>query len=210
MPTSLDFPAQITDVTQLEETYGPPLEAVRQKTIDHLDDHCRTLIAHAPLVMIAASNSSGVDVSPRGGPAGFVRVLDRQRLVIPDAAGNKTTDILHRIVTGGSVGLLFLIPGRGETLRLRGRACVTSDAALLDGLETGGRRAVLGIGVTVECAFQHCAKALIRSALWQPERWPRSDDLPSPAQVWAEHIAMDGVDESAVADLVADDYESNL
>ncbi len=92
-------------------------------------------------------------------------------MIIPDAAGNKTTDVLHRIVNGGSIGLLFVIPGRNETLRVRGQACVTRDAELLEGLQTGGKPAVLGIGVIVETAFQHCAKAFMRSGLWRPDQW---------------------------------------
>lgn len=139
-----------------------------------------------------------------------MRVLDDHRFVIPDAAGNKTIDILHRIVGGGDVAILFVIPGRSETLRIRGRACVTSDAALLEGLETGGKPAALGIGVTVDSAFQHCAKAFMRSGLWKPEQWPSRDDLPRPAQVWSDHIALSELDEAAVEAFVSDDYEHNL
>ncbi len=210
MPAICDFPNVITAVDDLEAVYGPPADAVQQKCIDQLDEHCRVLIAHAPFVLIAAADSTGVDVSPRGGPAGFVRVLDDHRLIIPDAAGNKTTDVLHRIVNGGSVGLLFVIPGRNETLRVRGQACVTRDAELLEGLQTGGKPAVLGIGVIVETAFQHCAKAFMRSGLWQPDQWPARDALPKPARVWTDHIALNEVDEALVEAFVADDYEHNL
>lgn len=210
MPMPPEFPSVITSIADLEAVYGPPADAVQQKSIDHLDQHCQKLIAHSPFLMIAASDAEGIDVSPRGGPVGFVRVLDNHRFVIPDAAGNKTTDILHRIVRGGAVAVLFIIPGRSETLRIRGRACITCDPALLEGLATGGKPAELGIGVTVECAFQHCAKAFMRSGLWQPEQWASRDDLPRPAKVWADHIALNELDESAVAAFVADDYEHNL
>ncbi|MEY4225603.1 MAG: hypothetical protein RL190_360, partial [Actinomycetota bacterium] len=95
------IPEVITDVAELEAVYGPPVEPVQQKTIDHLDEHCRRIIALSPFVALAAADRDGVtDVSPRGGPPGFVRVLDERRLVIPDATGNRTCDILHRIVTG--------------------------------------------------------------------------------------------------------------
>ena len=210
MPTPPEFPSLITSIADLEAIYGPPNDAVQQKAIDHLDQHCQTLIAHSPFLVIAASDADGIDVSPRGGPVGFVRVLDRNRLVIPDAAGNKTIDILHRIVSGGDVAILFVIPGRSETLRIRGRACVTRDAALLEGLETGGKPAELGIGVTVECAFQHCAKAFMRSGLWKPEQWPSTNALPRPAQVWSDHIALSELDEAAVEAFVSDDYANNL
>ncbi len=136
--------------------------------------------------------------------------LDDHRLIIPDAAGNKTTDVLHRIVNGGSVGLLFVIPGRNETLRVRGQACVTRDAELLEGLQTGGKPAVLGIDVIVETAFQHCAKAFMRSGLWQPDQWPARDALPKPARVWTDHIALNEVDEALVEAFATDDYEHNL
>ncbi|MGA0121649.1 MAG: MSMEG_1061 family FMN-dependent PPOX-type flavoprotein [Gaiellales bacterium] len=205
------FPGQITTTADLEAVYGPPMEAVQQKAIDHLDDHCRDFIALSPFVALAAADADGVtDVSPRGGPPGFVRVLDDRRLVIPDAAGNRTLDVLHRVVAGGRVGLLFTIPGVAETLRVRGTACVTRDPALLDGLQTGGRPAELAIGVVVEAAFLHCAKAFMRSGLWQPETWPDASALARPARIWADHIALDGLDEAAVEGFVSEDYATGL
>ena len=181
------FPDVITTSAELDAVYGPPAELVQNKAIDHLDEHCRAIIALSPFVAFAAADADGLtDVSPRGGPPGFVRVLDDRRLLIPDASGNRTCDILHRIVEGGRVGMLFMIPGVSETLRIRGTACVTRDPALLDGLETGGKPARLGIGVTVETAFLHCAKAFIRSGLWQPDAWPDASRLARPAQIRSE------------------------
>lgn len=205
------IPGVIADVAELEAVYGPPVEAVQQKAIDHLDEHCRRIIGLSPFVALAAADGDGTtDVSPRGGPPGFVRVLDERRLVVPDATGNRTCDILHRIVTGGGVGLLFVVPGVAETLRIRGTACVTRDPGLLEGLETGGKPARLAIVVTVEAAFLHCAKAFIRSSLWRPDTWPEAGALPKPAQIWADHIAMDGLDVNAVDALVAADYRDEL
>lgn len=205
------FPDVITTTAELEAVYGPPAELVRNKNIDHLDAHCRQIIALSPFVAFAAADATGrTDVSPRGGPPGFVRVLDEKRLLVPDASGNHTCDILHRIVEGGRVGMLFLIPGKSETLRIRGTACVTRDPALLEGLETGGAPARLAIGVTVEEAFLHCAKAFIRSGLWQPEQWPDASGLARPAQIWADHVALPGLDVDDLERIVADGYANDI
>lgn len=200
-----DFPTAIASAAELDAVYAPPTELVRSKVIDHLDDHCRAIIALSPFVSVAAADADGVtDVSPRGGPPGFVRILDDRRLLIPDATGNHTCDILHRIVSGGRVGLLFMIPGMSETLRIRGTACVTRDPALLATLDTGGKPAQLAIGVTVEAAFLHCAKSFIRAGLWKPETWPDASDLARPAQIWADHVALPDLDVDALeADLQA-------
>lgn len=201
----------IDDVDALGAVYGPPMDAVVAKEIDHLDAHCRDFIARSPFVAVAAADADGlVDVSPRGGPTGFVRVLDERRLVIPDASGNRRVEILRRIVEGGRVGLLFVIPGLPETLRLRGSAVVTADPELLDGLETGGKAATLGIGVTVDAAFIHCAKAFMRSGLWKPETWSGRDGLATPARILADHVGMEGLDETVVQGVLDDDYAHGL
>ena len=205
------FPDVIATTDELEAVYGPPAELVQNKDIDHLDEHCRAIIALSPFVAFAAAGADGLtDVSPRGGPPGFVRVLDEKRLLVPDASGNRTCDILHRVVDGGRVGLLFMIPGVSETLRIRGTACVTRDPALLEGLETGGKPARLAIGVAVETAFLHCAKAFIRSGLWEPERWPDASGLARPAQIWADHVALPGLDVDELAAEVADGYVNEI
>ena len=171
----------------------------------------RCFVERSPFVCVATARpDGGLDVSPRGDPAGFVRILDDRRLLIPDATGNRRLDVLHRIVENGEVSLLFLIPGGGETLRVRGSACVTRDAELLDGLETGGKPARLGIGVTVETAFLHCAKAFIRSGLWQPDAWPDASGLARPAQIWADHVALPGLDVDELAEYVADGYANDI
>ncbi len=205
------FPGVISDAAALEGVYGAPDAPVIAKELDHLDGHCRAFIARSPFVAIAAADAQGVvDVSPRGGPAGFVHVLDDHRLLIPDAAGNRRVEILHRIVDGGGVGLLFVIPGLAETLRLRGRAVVTDDPDLLAALDTGGKPARLAIGVDVNAAFLHCAKAFNRSGLWKPDTWTGREGLASPAQIWADHIDQSGIDERVVQELLDDDYVNNV
>jgi PPOX class probable FMN-dependent enzyme len=196
---------------ELAELYGPPIEAVVQKAIDHLDVHCREFIARSPFVLLATSDSSGrCDVSPKGGPPGFVGVLDEHRLLIPDAPGNKRIDSLRNVVENPHIGLLFLIPGLEETLRVNGSVTLVRDAELLAARELGGKPARVGLGVAVEEAFLHCAKAFKRSGLWQPEEWPSLDGLARPAEIWRDHMALPGLTTEGVQELLDDDYVNNL
>jgi len=136
-------------------------------------------------VLVATASAAGqCDVSPKGDAPGFVRVLDARHLAIPDRPGNKRLDGMRNILENPHVGLIFLIPGRRETLRVNGRACITRDEALLASMEAQGKRPVLAIGVEVEEVYLHCAKAFIRSGLWQPERWPKTELLASAAQMF--------------------------
>ncbi|MGZ4202729.1 MAG: pyridoxamine 5'-phosphate oxidase family protein, partial [Thermoleophilaceae bacterium] len=128
------------------------------------------------------------------------------RLLIADATGNRRLDSLQNILENSRVGLLFLIPGMGETLRANGRAELSRDPALVEGLETGGRAAALALVITVEQVYQHCAKALIRSKLWQPESWPA--ELPSAAEILNDHIGIGDVEASAAA--LADSYANRI
>ncbi len=180
-----------------------------RKEIDHLDEHCRDFIARSPLLMLATADAEGrCDVSPRGGPPGFARVLDRRRLLLPDFPGNRRLDSQQNLLANPRASLLFLIPGLGETLRVEGRACITSDAELLAALAVDGRPPALGIGVEVETAFIHCAKALIRSGAWKPETW--NDELPSASRILRDHMAVPDLSEADVADRLADSYKKTL
>ena len=200
----------LASAEDLAAVYGAPVDAVTNKIIDRLDGHCRDFIARAPIVLVATADAAGnCDVSPKGGAPGFVQVLDAQRLVIPDAPGNKLVYSLRNIVDTGRVGLLFMIPGREETLRVNGRACVTRDRALLERVAGEDKPPRLAVGVEVEEAFLHCAKALKRSALWRPEEWMDGDGLAAPAQIWRDHMALD-LTTHDVQELVDDDYANNL
>jgi hypothetical protein len=175
----------VTSEDALRALVGTPSELALKKQIAVLDDHCRDFIAHAPFVLVASASAGGqCDVSPKGDAPGFVRVLDERHLAIPDRPGNKRLDGMHNILTNPHVGLIFLIPGRRETLRVNGRACITRDETLLASMEAMGKRPRLAIGVEVEEVFIHCAKAFIRSGLWQPERWPDLATLASTAQMF--------------------------
>jgi uncharacterized protein len=197
----------ITTVEQLRELYPPPKERSVRKELDHLDQHCRDFIALSPFLLVASASSAGAcDVSPKGGPPGFVRVLDEHRLVIPDATGNRRLDGLQNMIENPHVGLVFLIPGMGETLRVNGAVELTRDPALLQGLETAGKPPALALVVTAEQVYLHCAKCIIRSKLWQPESWPA--ELPSAAEILSDHIGIGDVDASAAA--LAESYANHI
>jgi PPOX class probable FMN-dependent enzyme len=204
------FTDVLASAAEVEELYGAPVEAVVNKIIDHLDQHCREFIARAPFVLVATADERGnCDVSPKGGAPGFAAVLDEKRLAIPDAPGNRLVYSLRNIVASRRAGLLFLIPGMEETLRVNGRAWLTCDEALLDRLAGEGKPPKVAIGVEVEEAFLHCAKAFKRSALWRPGEWPDTEGLASPAQIWRDHMELDLTTED-VQEFVDDDYANNL
>jgi PPOX class probable FMN-dependent enzyme len=204
------FADVLGSLDEVAALYGPPVEAVVSKVIDRLDRHCRDFIALAPFVLVATADVEGrCDVSPKGGAPGFVEVLDERRLAIPDAPGNRLVDSLRNVASSGRVGLLFLIPGLEETLRVNGRACLTRDPALLERFAGDAKPPRVAIGVEVEEAFLHCAKAFKRSALWRPGEWPARDGLASSAQIWRDHMALDMTTDEIQA-FVDDDYANNL
>ena len=210
MTDSSEFTDVVASDDELASLYGPPVEAVTNKIIDHLDRHCRDFIAWAPFVLVATADESGnCDVSPKGGAPGFVHVLDDRRLALPDAPGNKLVYSLRNVVRTARAGLLFLIPGLEETLRVNGHACLTRDPQLLERLAGENKTPKVAIGVEVDEAFLHCAKAFKRSALWRPDEWPELDGLASPAQIWRDHMALD-LTTKDVQEFVDDDYRNNL
>jgi PPOX class probable FMN-dependent enzyme len=190
---------QIVDsVTALREIYRAPAQRSLDKEVDRLDAHCRDFIAHSPFVVLASADSLGhVDASPKGGPAGFVAVLDDGHLAIPDMSGNNRLDSMQNIVTGGHVALLFMIPGIDETLRVNGRASVSIDPIVLAACPVNGMQAHVAICVEVETAFIHCAKALRRGAIWNTEQWPDVSELSSPACMLRDHIGLEGTVEDS-------------
>ena len=168
----------------LREVVGEAAELTQKKVIDRIDEHARNLIAHSPFVLLATSAPDGsCDVSPRGDPAGFVRILDDRTLLIPDRPGNRIADSLRNILANPHVGLLFVIPGVGDTFRVNGRATITDDAGLLAPSAVEGKPPKLGIVVEVEEAYTQCSKALIRSDLWNPERHIDRSELPSSGEI---------------------------
>jgi PPOX class probable FMN-dependent enzyme len=209
-PGAPPFADVLASADEVAALYGSPVEAVVSKIIDHLDGHCRDFIARSPFVLVATADERGTcDVSPKGGPAGFVSVLDEKRLAIPDAPGNRLVYSLRNVAAGGRAGLLFVIPGMEETLRVNGRAWLTRDPAVLEPLAAGAKPPKVAIGVEVEEAFLHCAKAFKRSALWRPDEWPDAAGLAAAAQIWRDHMALD-MTTKEVQEFVDDDYANNL
>lgn len=168
------FEDVIGSEAQLREVIAAPkAQAVWDKTIAQIDEHCAAFIARSPFVMIASCDPDGrMDISPKGDPPGFVRVLDEKTLAIPDRPGNGRLDTFRNLVANPRVGLYFLVPGKQETLRVSGSAQVVRDRWLLDELACKGKPAQLALVVHVEEAFFHCAKCVVRSHLWDESEWP--------------------------------------
>jgi len=157
----------IESIEELRTLYAAPKERAIRKQIDHLDVHCRRFISLSPFVVVASSDSTGrMDASPRGGDPGFVKAPDQTTLLLPDAPGNNRLDSLENIIATGQVGMLFMIPGVDETLRINGSAVLSGADADIDVCTNERRRPKLVIRVAVREAYLHCAKALMRSRLW--------------------------------------------
>ena len=188
----MDDAHTLDDEAALRQVYRPPGQISLDKEIGFLDRHCRDFIAHAPIAILGSTDGSGrVDTSPKGGPPGFVAVLDDHRLAIPDMNGNRRLDSLRNIVQSPGVSLLFLVPGIGETLRVVGRASVSTDPEVLEQCGFDSLVPNVAIVVEVETAFIHCAKALRRSGLWEPQRWPDTSDMATPACMLRDHSEME-------------------
>lgn len=203
------FKNTVSSEAELRELLGHPSRLVQNKVIDRLDSHCRAFIHVSPLLFLSTADASGCcDVSPRGDSAGFVQVLDDTHLLIPDRPGNRRVDSLRNILSNPHVGLVFLIPGLDETLRVNGRACIVRDPDLLEPLAVRGRVPTVAIGVTVEECYVHCAKAFRRSQTWQPSSWPES--VPDVAQMLADHAQLDDYDRDTVAQSLDKSYRERL
>ena len=173
------FKDTVTSREELRTIFGAPMERAVLKERASLDVHSRAFIASAPFVLIATSRAAGrCDVSPKGDAPGFVLVLDDHHLVVPDRPGNNRIDGFTNIVENPHVGMIFLIPGREDTLRVNGRAWIVEDDAILDAMVMKGKPPPFAIGVEVEQAFMHCPKAFIRSGLWKHETWPDPSVVP--------------------------------
>ena len=197
------FANVIDSQAELREVYRMPAASTKLKVLGALDQHARTFIEASPFLLVGTASPDGTaDVSPKGGPPGFVVVLDDQRIAIPDLSGNNLLDSLTNIVGGSGIGLLFMVPGVDETLRVNGYACITTDPEVLDACAVKDRRPKAAIGVTVVQQYMHCAKAFRRSELWSAESWPDRSSVPSLGCILRDQIALpddvtaDSIDES--------------
>ncbi len=196
------FEECIVDRSGLRSIYREPSQVVVDKAIDHIDDGVRGFIARSPLFVLATSDGDRNDASPRGGPPGFVRVIDDHRLVFGDLVGNNRLDSYQNIVDHPGVGMLFMIPGLLETLRVNGRATLSADEGLRERCAIDGRVPKVVIGVHVEECFIHCGAALRRGAVWDTETWVSDGDRPSPGAILKAHARIDAAS--------ADDIEASL
>ncbi len=180
----MSSPRAITNEAELRAIIGAPTGVVVSKISDRLNSLTRQFIERSPFVCVATKlPGGGVDVSPRGDPPSFVRILDDRTLLIPDRPGNRIADTLTNLLADPSIGLLFLIPGVGDSFRVNGRALITDDQELLADSEVAGSVPRLGIIVSIEEAYTQCSKALIRSDLWNPERHIDRSELPSSGEI---------------------------
>jgi len=199
----------IEDAERLREAYGPPGERALKKELRRFDKHCRDFIARSPFLVIASSDPSGrCDASPKGDAPGFVEVIDDQTLLIPDRLGNNRVDTLGNLIARPGIGLIFFVPGVNETLRVNGRAQITSNIALLEPLSVNGKVPRSGILVSAEEIYFHCGKALIRSDLWNPEKHIRRSDFPSLGRILADQIG--GISVEEAERYTADGYKNRL
>lgn len=182
----------VTSLDEIRNIIGEPPPPVIAKVIDRLDELCRAFIAQSPFVVIASANAAGqLDISPKGDPAGFVHVLDDKHLAIPDRPGNRRIDTFQNLLENPHLGLLFIIPGKKETLRVRGEARIVRDKSLREAMAVKGNIPEFAIVVHVERAFMHCPKCMVRSQVWNPESWPDHSGLPAIAEAMIQQGKID-------------------
>lgn len=173
---------------ELKEILGPDFPSQVNKIIDHIDDHVRAWIERTPFIVIASCNKAGqMDVSPKGDPPGFVKILDKKTLAVPDRIGNHRGDTFFNVFENPRVGLMFVVPNRREVVRISGSAQVVLDPDLLAQMEVNRHKPDLALLVRIEEAFFHCGKSMIRSHMWQPDLWGSIDGLPTYAQAMKDH-----------------------
>ena len=174
----------VNDAGSLRAILGEPTETVRHKEMPRLDPHCRKFIEMSPLLFIGSTGGDGKgDVTPRGDPPGFVTVLDDRTLLIPERLGNKRGDTLNNVLINPNVGMIFMIPGVDETLRVNGRASIVDDPAVLAPMTLNGKTPKLAIRIDISDAFIHCGRALKRAKLWDPKSVIERKSFPSMAQM---------------------------
>ena len=200
----------VTDKNNLGQLYGEPSERAVLKQLDHLDKHCRAFIEISPFLVIGTMGSDGLgDVSPRGDAPGFVKVRDEKTIYLPDRLGNNRTDTLLNVIDNSGVGLLFLVPGMNETLRVNGNARITIDENILEGLSAQGKAPRSALEISVEEAYLQCAKALIRSKLWEEDYKIERKSFPSLGKIISDQIGR-GDDENRAEKSIQEGYRTKL
>lgn len=179
-PAHARFKDVVTSEEELRTIMGDIYPGAVTKVIDHLDEDSRAFIAHSPFLLLGSSSAElGAEVSPKGDPAGFVKVIDDRTLAIPDRPGNARADTFRNVLRDPHVGLIFLIPGRKDTLRVGGRATIVRDDELRRSMTMQGKIPDFAMVVDIDRVFFHCAKCMVRSNLWEPAKWPDTSDMQS-------------------------------
>jgi PPOX class probable FMN-dependent enzyme len=205
------FQKTVASAAELASLIGSPSELVIKKQLAELDAHMKTFIAESRFVLIGTVGREGrCDVSPRGELSSVAKILDSRTLVIAERTGNRRADSLHNIIDTGRVGLLFMIPGLGETLRINGRACVIRDEGVLASLAVQGKQPVVGIGIEVEECYFQCAKALIRSGLWRSPAERPTSVLPCFAQILIDETKIEGETVASLHQRIEESYAERL
>lgn len=200
---------QISDLATLRERYEQPTELAVRKELGHIDRHAREFIARAPFLVIATADADGwPDASPRGDAPGFVTVIDEQRLELPDRPGNNRLDSFQNLIANPRVALLFLVPGRLETLRVNGTARLLTDEACLARHAVRGKPARAVVEVTARSVYFQCGKAVVRSGLWQQEKWPSLAGLATFAEALSDQI--EGISKDDAAARLDKSYRERL
>ena len=185
------FREVITSEEELRLVVGHPPQRSVDKVVRVIDEHSRRFIAHAPFVFVASAGTGGMlDVSPKGDPAGFVKVLDEKTIAVPDRLGNRRLDTYCNVLRNPNVGMIFVIPGITYTLRISGKAIIVRDLELREAMAIKGKQPDHVLVVGVEHVLSHCPKCVIRSGLWQPEEWPDTSDLPTFAETLIAHAKL--------------------
>ncbi len=206
----IEFNDVIETREQLRGIIEEPVDLVTRKTLSFLDKHCGVFIGRSPFMLMSTCDASGnMDISPKGDPQGFVKILDKKTLAIPDRPGNHRADSMENILQNPNIGLIFLVPGKSETLRISGTASIVRDAALRDSMAIKNRSPELAIVVNVEEAFFHCSKCVIRSKLWQEGHWPSLDGLPRLAETMVDAGQLE-LSESEMHEIVERDERERL
>ena len=202
------FVQVVKSESELRALIGHPNEAVVKSRLDGLDEHCRAYIAKSPFVVVAsADGAGGMDVSPKGDPPGFVRVLDDSTIAIPERPGNRRADTFSNVLENARVALIFLIPGKQETLRVSGTAIIVRDRWLCEPMAVAGKAPAFALVVTIREVSIHCAKCVIRARLWEPRHWPELDGVPSLARAIVDQARLAKTPEEVQAFLDGDARE---
>jgi hypothetical protein len=199
------FEGVVSSFSEIREVLREPMPSVAVKAIDHIDEVCRAIIEKSPFIVLASADGRGYpDISPKGDPEGFVQILDDKHLAIPDRPGNRRVDTFQNLLQNPYLAIIFLIPGKGETLRVTGECRIVRDLSLRRSMAIKGKIPEFAIVVRVERVLIHCPKCVVRAGLWDPESWPDASDTPGIGEAMVAHAKLDVTPDELHAEAVKD------